>query len=138
MSTYKENFERAKKYTLFSFTGSPQKEYDPFYMTKGDGIYVWDGEGKRYIDLGSQLVNINVGFNNRSVIEAVKNQVEELAYVAPKHSYEKRGELGELIINELAPKNMAKVLFTLGGSDANEFAIRFAKAYTGKEKILSK
>ena len=138
MSTYEENYERAKKYTLFSFTGSPQKEYDPFYMTKADGIYVWDGQGNKYIDLGSQLVNINVGFNNKNIIDAVKQHVEELAYVAPKHSYEKRGELGELIINEAAPKNMAKVLFTLGGSDANEFAIRFAKAYTGKEKIFSK
>ncbi len=133
----KELFEKARKYTMFSFTGQAQKEYQPFYMKKADGIRVWDDDGKEYIDIGSQLANVNIGFNNANIIEAVKKQVEELAYVNPKHQYDQRGELGELII-ERAPKNMGKVLFTLGGSDANEFAIRFAKAYTGKDKIFSK
>lgn len=133
----KELFEKARKYTMFSFTGQTQKEYEPFYMKKADGIRVWDDDGKEYIDIGSQLANVNIGFNNANIIEAVKKQVETLAYVNPKHQYDQRGELGELII-ERAPKNMGKVLFTLGGSDANEFAIRFAKAYTGKDKIFSK
>ena len=123
----KELFEKARKYTMFSFTGQTQKEYEPFYMKKADGIRVWDDDGKEYIDIGSQLANVNIGFNNANIIEAVKNHVETLAYVNPKHQYDQRGELGELII-ERAPKNMGKVLFTLGGSDANEFAIRFAKA----------
>ena len=134
---YKEALDKAKEYTLYSFTGFTQKEYEPFYMEKAEGIHVWDGEGKEYIDLASQLVNINIGFGNKAIIDAVKEQVETLAYVAPKHAYDRRGELGELIINR-APKNMQKVLFTLGGSDANEFAIRFAKAYTGRDKIFSK
>jgi taurine--2-oxoglutarate transaminase len=107
-------------------------------MEKAEGIHVWDENGKEYIDLGSQLVNVNIGFGNKAIIKAVQDQVERLAYVAPKHAYEQRGELGELIIKEAAPKNMQKVLFTLGGSDANEFAIRFAKAYTGRDKIFSK
>ena len=134
----KEALEKAKKYTLFSFTGLTQKEYQPFFFEKADGIKVWDDQGKEYIDLGSQLVNVNIGYNNKNVIKAVQDQVEKLAYVAPKHAYEGRAELGELIIEEVAPKNAGKVLFTLGGSDANEFAIRFAKAYTGRDKIFSK
>lgn len=136
MST--ELYEKAKKYTLFSFTGYTQKEYRPFYMKKADGIRVWDDEGKEYIELGSQLANINIGFNNRNIISAVQKQAEELAYVNPKHTYDQKAILGEMIIKETAPKNMQKVFFTLGGSDANEFAIRFAKAYTGRDKILSK
>ena len=134
----KEALEKAKKYTLFSFTGYTQKEYKPFYIEKADGIRVWDDTGKEYIDLGSQLVNVNIGHNNKAVIKAVQEQVEKLSYVAPKHAFDRRGELGEIIIEELAPKNAGKVLFTLGGSDANEFAIRFAKAYTGRDKIFSK
>ncbi len=134
----KELYDKSKKYTMFSFIGYNQKEYKPFYMKKADGIRVWDDEEKEYIDLGSQLCNINIGFNNKNIIKAVQDQVEELAYVNPKHTYDQKGILGELIIEEAAPKNMQKVLFTLGGSDANEFAIRFAKAYTGREKILSK
>ena len=133
-----ELYDKAKKYTMFSFTGYTQKDYKPFYMKKADGIYVWDDKGKKYTELASQLCNVNIGFNNKNIIEAVKKQVEELAYVNPKHTYDQKAILGELIIEKAAPKNMQKVLFTLGGSDANEFAIRFAKAYTGREKILSK
>lgn len=133
-----ENYQKAKEYTLFSFTGSTQKEYEPFYMKKAEGIHVWDDAGKEYIDLASQLVNVNIGYGNERIIEAIKEQVERLAYVAPKHAYDQRGELGELIMKVAAPANMQKVLFTLGGSDANEFAIRFAKAYTGRDKIFSK
>lgn len=134
---YREALKKAKEYTLYSFTGFTQKEYEPFYMEKADGVRVWDGEGREYIDLASQLVNINIGFGNQAIIDAVKEQVSKLAYVAPKHAYDLRGELGELIVKR-APANMQKVLFTLGGSDANEFAIRFAKAYTGRDKIFSK
>ncbi len=134
----KELYEKAKKYTLFSFTGYNQKEYQPFYMKRGEGVKIYDESGKEYYELGSQLANVNIGFQNEHIIEAVKKQVEELAYVNPKHTYDQKGVLGELIIEEAAPKNMGKVLFTLGGSDANEFAIRFAKAYTGRDKIFSK
>ncbi|MBR2188240.1 MAG: aminotransferase class III-fold pyridoxal phosphate-dependent enzyme [Eubacterium sp.] len=133
----KELIEKAKQYTMFSFTGQTQREYQPFYMKKAEGIHVWDDDGNEYIDLASQLVNVNIGFGNRAVIDAIKEQAETLAYAAPKHQYDRRGELGELIVQR-APANMGKVLFTLGGSDANEFAIRIAKAYTGKDKFFSK
>ena len=101
----KEALEKAKKYTFFSFTGYTQKEYQPFYIEKAEGIRVWDDNGKEYIDLGSQLVNVNIGHGNKAVIKAVQEQVEALSYVAPKHAFDRRGELGELIIEELAPKN---------------------------------
>ncbi|WP_099204128.1 aminotransferase class III-fold pyridoxal phosphate-dependent enzyme [Scatolibacter rhodanostii] len=134
----RKEYTAAKNYTLFSFTGVPQKEYRPIYIEKADNIYVWDENGKEYIDLGSQLVNVNIGFGNQNIIKAIQHQVETLAYVAPKHSYEQRGELGEILIEEIAPKNMQKAFFTLGGSDANEFAIRIAKTVTGRDKIFSK
>lgn len=134
----KELYDKAKKYTMFSFTGYTQKEYEPFYMKRGEGVNVYDDNGREYYELGSQLANVNIGFQNEAIIEAVQKQVKELAYVNPKHTFDQKGVLGELIVEELAPENMQKVLFTLGGSDANEFAIRFAKAYTGREKIFSK
>ena len=133
----RENLELAKKYTLYSFIGQPQDVYEPLYVKRSEGIHVWDDDGKEYIDLASQLVNVNVGFGNKAVIKAVQDQVEKLAYVAPKHQYDERGILGEKIIAR-APANMQKVLFTLGGSDAVEFAIRIAKEYTGKSKFFSK
>lgn len=133
----KEYLDLARKYTLYSFIGQAQNAYEPFYMKRAEGIHVWDDEGKEYIDLASQLTNVNIGFGNRHIIEAVQKQVAELAYVAPKHQYDQRGILGEKIISH-APANMQKVLFTLGGSDAVEFAIRIAKEFTGKSKFFSK
>lgn len=63
-----EALAKAKKYTLYSFTGYTQKEYQPFYIEKAEGIRVWDDNGKEYIDLGSQLVNVNIGHGNKAVI----------------------------------------------------------------------
>ena len=133
----KEYLKKAKDYTLYSFIGQNQDTYDPLYVKRADGIRVWDADGNEYIDLASQLVNVNIGFGNQAVIRAVQEQVERLAYVSPKHQYDERGILGEKIISH-APANMQKVLFTLGGSDAVEFAIRIAKDYTGKSKFFSK
>lgn len=134
--TPEEIYEDSKKYTIFTWVA--QENFKPLCIEKADGIYMWDYAGKRYTDLCSQLVNVNIGFNNQAVISAIQKQAAELAYIAPKHTYDKRAELGKIIIEELAPKNMAKVLFTLGGADSNEYAIRLAKAYTGKDKIFSK
>ena len=132
------SYEKARKYNLFSFANAPHKDYKPFFVDHADGIYVYDGAGKEYIDIASELVNVNIGFNNRHIIEAVQKQVERLAYIAPRHAFAEAGELSELLIEKIAPKNMKKVLFTLGGSEANEFAIRFVKAFTGRDKIFSK
>ena len=130
--------ESARKYNLFSFANAPHKDYKPFHIDHANGIYVYDEKGKEYIDVSSQLVNVNIGFNNKNIIAAIQKQAERLAYIAPRHAFDEAGELSKLLIEEIAPKNMGKVLFTLGGSEANEFAIRFAKAFTGRDKILSK
>lgn len=134
--TPEEIYEDSKKYTVFTWVA--QENFKPLCIKKADGIYMWDYDGKRYTDMCSQLVNVNIGFNNKAIIKAIQDQAAELAYIAPKHTYDKRAELGKILIEEIAPKNMAKVLFTLGGADANEYAIRLAKAFTGRDKIFSK
>lgn len=134
--TRQEIYEDSKNYTLFTWTA--QDGYDPIVVDKVDGVHFWDVDGKRYTDLSSQLVCVNVGFNQKEILDAVAEQLYRFPYVAPRHTYEKRAELGKLIIEEIAPKNMAKVLFGLGGADANEFAIRLAKVYSGRNKIFAK
>ena len=81
------SYEKARKYNLFSFANAPHKDYKPFYVDHADGIYVYDGTGREYIDIASELVNVNIGFNNRHIIEAVQKQVERLAYIAPRHAF---------------------------------------------------
>jgi len=133
-----KQYEAARKYNLFSFANAPHKDYKPFHIDHADGIYVYDEKGKEYIDASSQLVNVNIGFNNKNIISAIQKQAQRLAYIAPRHAFDEAGELAQLLVEDIAPKNMSKVLFTLGGSEANEFAIRFVKAITGRDKIFSK
>lgn len=134
--TRQEIYDASKKYTLFTWTA--QGGYDPIVVDKVDGVYFWDMDGKRYTDLSSQLVCVNAGMNKKEILDAIAEQLYKFPYVAPRHTYEARAELGKLIIEEIAPKNMAKVLFGLGGADANEFAIRLAKVYSGRHKIFAK
>lgn len=134
--TRQEILENSKQYTLFTWTA--QSGYDPICVEKVDGVYFWDMDGTRYTDISAQLVCVNLGFNNEAVKEAIKAQVDQFCYVAPRHTYEARAELGRLMIEELAPKNMGRVLFSLGGADANEYALRCAMFYSGRDKVMSK
>ncbi len=106
-------------------------------VERADGIYFWDYNGKRYYDMSSQLANVNLGYGNKDIIAAVQEQVEILPYIAPAFASGPRSELAKMLI-DLAPDNMGKVLFTCGGSDANEAAIYAARTFTGKNKIMSR
>ncbi|MBQ8941470.1 MAG: aminotransferase class III-fold pyridoxal phosphate-dependent enzyme [Firmicutes bacterium] len=106
-------------------------------VEKADGIYFWDYNGKKYFDMSSQLANVNLGYGNKAIIDAIKKQADILPYIAPAYASGPRSELAKLLI-DLAPDNMSKVFFSCGGSDANEAAIYAARTYTGKSKVLSR
>ena len=116
---------------------SKQKGLDPIPIEKAEGIYMWDYDGNRYTDMSSQLVNLNVGHGNRDIIDAIKEQAEKYCYLSPSYGSEPRGELAKKII-ELMPDNMGKVFFTNGGADANENAVKIARMFTGRPKVLSR
>ncbi len=109
---------------------------NPIPVEKGEGIYFWDYNGKRYADMSSQLGNVNLGYGNQRMIEAAKQQLDLLPYIAPARASGPRSELAKLMI-ERSPDNMGKVFFACGGSDANEAAINMARTVTGKSKIFS-
>lgn len=123
------------KYNLQSW--SKQGELNPLAIEKADGIYMWDYDGNRYTDMSSQLVNLNVGFGNKAISDAIKEQVDKYCFVAPSYATESRSKLAEMII-DLMPDNMGKVFFTNGGADANENAIKIARMYTGRNKVFSR
>lgn len=109
---------------------------NPIPVEKGDGIYFWDYNGKKYYDMSSQLGNVNLGYGNKNMINAAKEQLDLLPYIAPARASGPRSELAKMLI-ERAPDNMAKVFFACGGSDSNEAAINMARTFTGKSKIFS-
>lgn len=124
-----------KKYNLHSW--SAQGNLNPDVITKAEGIYFWDSNGKRYFDMSSQLVNANVGHGNKKIIEAIKEQAEKIPFIGPGYAIDVRSELARKVI-EKAPDNMEKVFFTLGGADSNENAIKVARMITGRHKVFSR
>lgn len=125
----------SKEYTLWSW--SAQNAVNPIPMVRGEGVYFWDANGKRYIDFNSQLMCVNIGHGNRRVIEAIKQQAEELVYAGPGMATRVRAEFGPLLA-QYTPGDLNKFFFTLGGAEANENAIKFARFYTGRHKIIAR
>jgi len=131
MSTIKE---MSLKYNLHSW--SAQKKINPMVVTKAEGIYIWDEDGKKYYDMSAQLVNANLGHGNKALIRAIKDQADQLPFIAPSYAIGVRSEAAKAIV-ELSGLEGAKVFFTNAGAEANENAIKMAKAYTGKWKVFS-
>jgi len=106
-------------------------------MVKAKGVYFWDANGKRYFDLNSQLMCVNIGHGDQRVGNAIKAQVDELIYAGPSMATRVRAELGKMMA-EICPGDLKKFFFTLGGAEANESAIKMAKAFTGRQKIVAR
>lgn len=115
---------------------SAQGTLAPLALAGGRGTTVWDADGTHYLDFSSQLVNVNIGHQHPKVVAAIQAQAEVLTTVAPAHANAVRAEAARLIV-DIAPEGFEKVFFTNGGADANENAIRMARLFTGRDKILS-
>lgn len=122
-------------YTLFSW--SKQKGIAPIAVKYAEGVYLYDYEGKRYIDFSSGLMNVNIGHGNQRVTQAVVKQMQEVAYVTPSCVTEVRGELGKKLA-EICPGDLNKAFFTLCGATSIENGIKLARLYTGRHKILTR
>ena len=131
----KEIVDLNREYTFFSW--SVQGQTNPIPVEKAEGVYFWDSDGKRYLDFSSQLMNTNIGHQHPKVVKAIQDQAAKLCFVHPGSATEPRGLLGKKL-SEVTPGNLKKTFFTLGGSEANENAIKIARFYTGRYKILSR
>src|SRR5687767_14610313 len=133
--TSEEIVSLCKKHTIFEW--SAQSAVDPIPVARAKGVYFWTPEGKRYIDFNSQLMCVNVGHGDERVIKAIQRQVAELAYANPFMATEPRARLGAKLA-ELAPGDIDVFFFTNGGSESNENAIKIARSYTGRHKVLAR
>lgn len=115
---------------------SAQAALNPMDIAGAQGSYVWDFEGRHYLDFSSQLVNVNIGHGHPKVVKAIQEQAALLPTIAPQHANLARGEAARRIV-DLAPEGMSKVFFTNAGADAVENAIRMARVHTGRPKCLS-
>jgi taurine--2-oxoglutarate transaminase len=119
------------------WTWSAQAKVVPIPITHAKGVYFWDVDGKRYLDFNSMTMCVNIGHGDDRVINAIIEQAKTLPYAAPGMATKPRAILGKLLA-EITPGNLDHFMFTLGGADANENAIKLARGYSGKHKILSR
>jgi L-2,4-diaminobutyrate transaminase len=114
-------------------------------ITDGEGVYIIDRDGKKYLDGFAGLYCVNVGYGRKEIAEAISKQAHQLSYY---HSYVGHGTEASITLSKMildrAPKNMSKVYFGLSGSDANETNIKMVWYYNNilgrpnKKKIISR
>ena len=122
-----------KRHTMYEW--SVQSKIDPIPVAKADGVYFWTPEGKRYLDFNSQLMCSNIGHSHPRVVHAIQQQAAKLCYANPFMATEPRARLGKKLA-EISPGDIDTFFFTNGGAEANENAIRIARAVTGRHKIM--
>jgi taurine---2-oxoglutarate transaminase len=125
----------SKKHTITEYAA--QDVVNPIPVAKAKGVYFWTPEGKRFLDFNSQLMSVNIGHGDARVIAAITEQLQKVAYVTPSMTTEARARLG-VKLAEIAPGDIDAFFFTNGGAEANENAIKIARAVTGRPKILAR
>jgi taurine--2-oxoglutarate transaminase len=125
----------SKKHTIQEW--SAQSGIDPIPVSGSKGVYFWTPEGKRYLDFNSQLMCVNIGHGHPKVVQAIQAQAATLAYANPFMATEPRAQLARKLA-EICPGDIDVFFFTNGGADANENAIKLARQFTGRHKILAR
>jgi len=125
----------AKRYVLHSW--SVQDALDPIPVAGAEGRYFWDYDGKRYLDFASQLVNVSIGHQHPKIVAAIKEQADRLCTIGPPMATEPRSTLARML-DELTPGDLTMSFFTNGGAEANENAVKLARWYTGRHKIIAR
>src|SRR5258705_2943392 len=131
----KEIVDLSRKHTLYEW--SAQSKVDPIPVASAKGIYFYTPEGKRFIDFNSELMSVNIGHGDPRVIQAISDQAATLAYANPFMATEVRARLGAKLA-EITPGDIDTFFFTNGGAEANENAIKLARFFTGRHKIIAR
>jgi len=128
-----EMLDLEKKYTIQSYDASRSK--NPVIIERAEGVFLWDRSGKRYLDFSAQYGSCNIGFQNKEMIEAIEKQLK-FTSASAMFVHTSRVQLAELLA-KITPGNLGKSHFECTGSDAVEAALKFARKYTKKYKIMS-
>jgi len=127
--------DEARRHVLYSW--SVQDAVRPMAIAGAEGRHFWDYEGNRYLDFASQLVNVSIGHQHPKVVAAIKEQAEKLCTIGPPMATEPRSTLARMLA-EVTPGDLQMSFFTNGGAEANENAIKLARWYTGRHKVIAR
>ncbi len=120
----------------FFFTWQAQKDATPVEMTGGEGAFFHTPDGP-VLDLGGLSYQMNLGHGRKRVTDAIKAQADRLCVCLPSGTFPEKTALAEALLAK-APEGFSRVFFCLGGSDANEHALKIARLATGRYKTLSR
>ena len=124
-----------REHTMFSWVA--QNVADPIAVDRAEGVYFWSVDGERYLDFNSQAMSVNIGHGDQRVIDAISAQAQKLCYAYPHAAHEPRARLGAKLAS-LTPGDLDVMFFTTGGATANDMAVKLARQYSGRPKILAR
>ena len=114
-----------------------QGGWNPLLVTRAEGCKFWDADGREYLDFSSQLVATNLGHANPRISAAIAEQARTLDYLAPGMASPARAELSQKL-REIVPPGLDHFFFSTSGTEANEAALKIARAVTHRSKIISR
>ncbi len=130
MTGFQDIKEKSAKY-LFQNYGRQGMSF-----THGEGCYIYDTEGRAYLDLVAGIAVNSLGYSHPDWVKAVQDQVARVAHVSNLYHVEQQAELAERIAS-VTPGDLDRTLFVNSGAEANEAALKVAVKYTGRGKVIS-
>jgi 4-aminobutyrate aminotransferase-like enzyme len=125
-----------KKHREFLFPAVSMYYQEPLALVRGEGMYVWDDAGRRYLDAFGGVLTISVGHANPKVVAAIVEQVKTLSHVSTLYANAPQSDLAERLAH-IAPGKLKKSFFTNSGTEANETALAAAKHATGRFEVVA-
>jgi taurine---2-oxoglutarate transaminase len=135
MLTKEQIINDSKQFSLFSW--SAQGNLNPLAIEKASGVYLYDYDGNKIIDFSSGLMSVNIGHGDKRVTDAVVEQMQKVSFVTPSCTTEVRAKLAKKLAS-ICPGDLNKAFFTLCGTSSVDNAIKLARLYTGRHKIIGR
>jgi 4-aminobutyrate aminotransferase len=127
--------ETIRKHKEFLFPAVATYYEEPLALVRGEGQYVWDDAGNRYLDCFGGVLTVSVGHANPKVNAAIIEQVKTLAHTSTLYSNKPQSDLAEKLA-QITPGRLKKSFFTSTGTEADDTAIHAAKLATGRHEIV--
>ncbi len=109
---------------------------EPLPLERGDGLYVWDVEGNRYLDFFGGILTTSIGHNHPKIVGRIKEQVDKILHTSTLYPHENMVNLAEKLA-QIAPGQLSTSYFTNSGTEANDTAIILAKVATGYQEVVA-
>src|SRR6266568_1250209 len=128
--------EAVRKHKQFLFPAVSMYYQEPIALARGEGNYVWDDQGRRYLDAFGGVLTVSVGHANPKVVNAIVDQVRKLSHTSTLYANAEQSNLAEKLAS-ISPGKLKKTFFTNSGTEANETAMNAARVATGRMDIIT-